>query len=211
MSIRSACYDFSTPPRLPPPASSNAMAIRRILTFPEAFLRESARPVKDIDGKLVTAIDDMVQTMYAAPGIGLAAPQIGLDQRVIVLDVNDDEDATPADRGKNLLRLVNPVIAEREGEITWEEGCLSVVDFRAEVKRAARVLVKAFDPDQKEIAIEADGLLAVALQHEIDHLEGTLFIDRLSRLKRDMYVRRVKKALREGKPIAQGRGADGAI
>ncbi|HZR81317.1 MAG TPA: peptide deformylase [Candidatus Binatia bacterium] len=186
------------------------MSIRRILTFPEPSLRGKAEAVDNIDGKTVAAIDDMVQTMYAAPGVGLAAPQIGVDQRIIVLDVADDEDQ-PGERGKHLLRIVNPVIAESEGEITWEEGCLSVVDFRAEVQRAARVLVKGYDPDQKEIAIEADGLLAVALQHEIDHLDGTLFIDHLSRLKRDMYVRRVKKALKEGKPIAQGRDAGGAI
>jgi peptide deformylase len=186
------------------------MAIRRILSFPEPFLRGTARPVENIDGKTVSAIDDMVQTMYAAPGIGLAAPQIGLDQRIIVLDVAEEEDETP-ERGKHLLKIVNPVIVESDGEITWEEGCLSVIDFRAEVKRAGRILLKGFDPDQKEIAIEAEGLLAVALQHEIDHLDGTLFIDRLSRLKREMYVRRVKKALREGKPIAQGRAENGAI
>jgi peptide deformylase len=149
----------------------------------------------------------MAQTMYAAPGIGLAAPQVGLDQRIIVLDVGPDEEEPGTERGKHLLHVVNPVIAESEGETTFEEGCLSVVDFRAEVKRAARVLVKGYDVDQRELSIEADGLLAVALQHEIDHLEGTLFIDRLSRLKREMYVKRVKKALRDGRPIAQSRGA----
>jgi peptide deformylase len=188
------------------------MAIRRILAFPEPSLRGKARPVENIDGKTVSAIDDMVQTMYAAPGIGLAAPQIGFDERIVVLDVAEVADGEePAERGKNLLRIVNPVIVESEGEIVWEEGCLSVIDFRAEVTRAAHVLIRGYDPDQKEIAIEADGLLAVALQHEIDHLDGTLFIDRLSRLKREMYVRRVKKALREGKPIGQGRSASGAI
>src|SRR5262249_11450584 len=152
---------------------------------------------------IVQSIDDMVQTMYAAPGVGLAAPQIGLDERIIVIDVGDDEEES--ERGKHLLRIVNPVIAESEGSIVWEEGCLSVIDFKAEVTRAERVLVRGYDPDQHEIAIEAEGLLAVALQHEIDHLEGTLFIDHLSRLKREMYAKRVRKALREGKPIAQGR------
>ena len=185
------------------------MSIRRILSFPEPSLRGKARPVENIDGKTVSSIDDMVQTMYAAPGIGLAAPQIGVDQRIIVLDVAEEDD--PPERGKHLLRIINPVIVESEGEITWEEGCLSVIDFRAEVKRAGHILLKGFDPDQKEISIEAEGLLAVALQHELDHLDGTLFIDRLSRLKREMYVRRVKKALREGKPIAQGRAESGAI
>lgn len=184
------------------------MAIRRILTYPEPFLRGAAHDVANIDGKTVASIEDMVQTMYAAPGIGLAAPQIGLDQRMVVLDVADEDEESP-EPGKHLLRLINPVVVESEGDIVWEEGCLSVVDFRAEVKRAARVLVKAYDVDQKEIAIEADGLLAVALQHEIDHLDGTLFIDRLSRLKREMYAKRVKKALREGRPIGAARSASG--
>lgn len=182
------------------------MPIRRILTFPEPSLRDVAQPVENIDGRLVDTIDDMVQTMYAAPGIGLAAPQIGLDRRVIVVDCMHDEDEG-VERGKHLLRICNPVIAESEGESTFEEGCLSVVDFRAEVKRAARVLLRGWDTEQREVELEADGLLAVVLQHEIDHLEGTLFIDHLSRLKRDMYVRRVKKALREGKPISHGRDA----
>ncbi|MBY0278432.1 peptide deformylase [Candidatus Binatia bacterium] len=184
------------------------MSIRRILTFPEPFLRETARPVENITGDTAKWIDDMAQTMYAAPGIGLAAPQVGLDQRIIVLDVAPDDDEEPGkDRGKHLIHVVNPVIVEADGETTFEEGCLSVVDFRAEVDRAARVLVRGWNLDQQEIEIEADGLLAVALQHEIDHLEGTLFIDRLSRLKRELYVKRVKKALREGRPIAQRRAA----
>ena len=187
------------------------MAIRRILTFPEPFLRGTAKPVANIDGTTAAAVEDMVQTMYAAPGLGLAAPQIGLDERIIVLDVASDEEQPATERGKNLLRIVNPVIVEAEGETVWEEGCLSVIDFRAEVKRAARILLKGYDIDQKEIAIEADGLLAVALQHEIDHLDGTLFIDHLSRLKRDMYVRRVKKAQRDGKPIAPPRSASDDI
>ncbi len=183
------------------------MAIRRILTFPEPFLRGIARPVENITGETAKIVEDMAHTMYAAPGIGLAAPQIGLDQRIIVLDVGDDDEEPQKERGKNLIHLVNPVIVESEGETTFEEGCLSVIDFRAEVPRAARVLVKGWDLDQRELAIEADGLLAVALQHEIDHLDGKLFIDRLSRLKRELYVKRVKKALREGRPIASGRAA----
>ena len=150
----------------------------------------------NIDGALVGTIDDMVETMYAAPGVGLAAPQIGLPQRVIVLDVD------PENKGKHLLKVINPVIAEREGEIVWEEGCLSVRDFTAEVHRAARVLVRGYTPDEKEIAIEGSDLLAVALQHEIDHLDGKLFLYRLSRLKRDLYRRRLKKLEREGREPA---------
>lgn len=208
MWIRSACYELKHPASFPsfPDAAPIDMAIRRILKFPEPSLRGTAQPVANITGETAQWIEDMAQTMYAAPGLGLAAPQVGLDQRIIVLDVGEDDDPEK-ERGKHLLHLVNPVIVEAEGETTFEEGCLSVVDFRAEVQRAARVLVKGWDVDQREVAIEADGLLAVALQHEIDHLEGTLFIDHLSRLKREMYVKRVKKALREGRPIAQGRGA----
>jgi peptide deformylase len=186
------------------------MGIRRILTFPEPFLRGTARPVENITGDTAKWIEDMAQTMYAAPGIGLAAPQVGLDQRIIVLDVGPDDEEPGKDRGKHLLHVVNPVIVEADGETTFEEGCLSVVDFRAEVDRAARVLVKGWDVNQRELEIEADGLLAIALQHEIDHLEGTLFIDRLSKLKREMYVKRVKKALREGRPIAPKRAASDA-
>ena len=167
--------------------------IRRILRYPEPLLKKVATAVPQIDGALVGTIDDMVETMYAAPGVGLAAPQIGLSQRVIVLDVDHEN------KGKHLLKIVNPVIAEREGEILWEEGCLSVRDYVAEVKRAARVLVRGYTPDQQEIAIEGTGLLAVALQHEIDHLDGKLFLDRISRLKRDLYRRRLKKMERDGR------------
>jgi peptide deformylase len=173
--------------------------IRRIYTYPEPVLKEVAADVDDIDGAVATALDDMVETMYAAPGVGLAAPQIGLSQRMIVLDVDHEN------KGKQLLKLVNPVIAEAEGEVLWEEGCLSVRDYQAEVLRAERVLVKAWTTDQKEIEIEGTGLLAVALQHEIDHLNGTLFIDRLSRLKRDLYKRRLKKLEREGRESAPRR------
>ena len=167
--------------------------IRPILTYPEPVLKQVAAEVPNIDGALVGTIDDMVETMYAAPGVGLAAPQIGLSQRVIVLDVDTEN------KGKHLLKLINPVIAEQEGEILWEEGCLSVVDYVAEVRRAARVLVRGYTPEGKEVAIEGTDLLAVALQHEIDHLDGKLFLDRLSRLKRDLYRRRLKKLEREGR------------
>jgi len=162
-------------------------------------LKEVAKPVADIDGMVAKTIDDMVETMYAAPGVGLAAPQIGLSERVIVLDVDHEN------KGKQLLKLVNPVIVESEGEVLWEEGCLSVRDYQAEVLRAERVLVKGWTTEQKEVEIEGTGLLAVALQHEIDHLNGTLFLDRLSRLKRDLYRRRLKKLEREGREPAPRR------
>ena len=179
------------------------MALKKILTYPEVTLTEIANDVANIDGKVVQAFDDMVETMYAAPGIGLAAPQIGIGERMIIVDIGDDEDGGGT-QGKNLIELINPVITEEDDElITSEEGCLSVIDYRAEVTRPSRIVVSGWTRDQKEISVEAEGLLAICLQHEIDHLEGTLFLDRLSRLKRNMYSKRVKKALREGRPITR--------
>jgi peptide deformylase len=172
--------------------------MQRIYTFPEEILKQVAAPVRSIDGKLAAFLDEMAQTMYAAPGVGLAAPQVGLSERAIVLDCDSAEERAEG-RGRGLLKLVNPEIIQSDGSILWEEGCLSVVDFTAEVTRAARVLVRAFTPEEKEVRIEAEGLLAVALQHEIDHLDGKLFIDRISRLKRDLYKRKVKKLQREGR------------
>ena len=180
MSIPTVCYEFFV------------MAILEILKFPAPVLSKVAAPVKNINANTAQLVSDMLDTMYAAPGVGLAAPQVGASQRVIVLDVDHENP------GKLTYKLINPVITRSEGEVIWEEGCLSVVDFTAEVKRAAQVQVTAFDADEKEIKIDAEGLLAVALQHEIDHLDGKLFIDRISRLKRDLYARRRKKMLRSG-------------
>lgn len=168
------------------------MALRRILKYPAPELKELAVEVTAIDGRTDELLRDMAETMYAAPGVGLAAPQVGTSERVVVIDVGAEEP------GKQLLKLINPRIAEREGSVVWEEACLSVVDFSAEVRRSAKVLVHAWTLDQQEIEIEADDLLAVALQHEIDHLDGRLFIDRLSALKRDSYKRKIKRMLREG-------------
>src|SRR3984957_10635738 len=151
------------------------MALLKIRKFPDDTLKEPAAPVKNINGNVEGLIDSMVQTMYAAPGVGLAAPQIGES------------------------KLINPQVVEAEGKIVWEEGCLSVIDYTADVERAAHVLVRAWTPDEKEIEIEADELLAVALQHEIDHLDGKLFIDRISRIKRQLYKRKLKKLIKEGK------------
>jgi peptide deformylase len=172
--------------------------MQQIYKYPADVLKRVAKPVRTIDGKLVAFLDEMAKTMYAAPGVGLAAPQVGLSERAIVLDCDSAEERAQGG-GRGLLRLINPEILETEGTVVWEEGCLSVVDFTAEVKRAARVLVRALTPDEKELRIEADGLFAVAIQHEIDHLDGKLFIDRVSRLKRDLYKRRLKKMQREGR------------
>jgi peptide deformylase len=173
------------------------MALLKIRKFPDPALKEAAKPVENINGQLTGFIDSMVQTMYAAPGVGLAAPQVGDSRRIIVLDTDHENP------GKRLVKLINPEIVETEGSLIWEEGCLSVIDFTADVKRAAKVLVRAYTPDQQEIKIEGEGLLAVALQHEIDHLDGKLFIDRISRIKRELYRRRLAKMTKEGK--ADGR------
>jgi peptide deformylase len=169
------------------------MALLRIRKFPDDVLKRPARPVENINGELNSLVDSMAQTMYAAPGVGLAAPQVGESKRIIVLDTDHQEP------GKHLLKLINPRVVEAEGKIIWEEGCLSVIDYSAEVERAAKVLVRAWTPEQQEIEIEAEELLAVALQHEIDHLDGKLFIDRISRIKRELYRRKLKKMIKEGK------------
>ncbi len=170
------------------------MALREIFSYPDGVLKRRAVDVRHLTATEAALVEDMVETMYAAPGIGLAAPQVGVSQRIIVVDIDHERP------GANLLRIVNPIIAEREDTIVWEEGCLSVPDFTAEVTRAGRVLVTGWSLDEKEIAIEAEGLLAVALQHEVDHLDGKLFLDRISRLKRDLYKRRMRKLERHGKP-----------
>jgi peptide deformylase len=169
------------------------MALLKIRKFPDTALKQPATAVDQIDGRLNGFIDSMVQTMYAAPGVGLAAPQVGDSRRIVVLDTDHENP------GKHLLKLINPQVVEAEGSIIWEEGCLSVIDFTADVQRAEHVLVRAWTPDEKEIEIEADDLLAVALQHEIDHLDGKLFIDRISRIKRELYRRKITKMIKEGK------------
>jgi peptide deformylase len=164
------------------------MAIIPIFKLPEAVLRQEAREITEINGKLQRLIDDMGDTMYAAPGLGLAANQVGELQRLIVFDLSHKEG-----RPRKLQAVLNPCIVDGEGEITHEEGCLSVPDFAAEVRRQAQVLVKGLDREGKPIEIVGEGLLAIVLQHEIDHLNGVLFIDHISRLKRGLYLRRLKK------------------
>lgn len=168
-----------------------------ILKYPDVRLTKKADPVTEITEDTVRLVEDMLETMYAAPGVGLAANQVGVLQRIVVLDVDHENP------GKKIYKLINPVIARTEGKVIWEEGCLSVVDFTAEVRRAERIAVSALDEKGNDLKIEAEGLLSVALQHEIDHLDGKLFIDRISRLKRDLYVRRRKKMLRNGTEPAE--------
>lgn len=167
------------------------MSDLNILTFPDAFLKKTTKPVLNIDGNLQDVIDAMGNTMYNAPGVGLAAIQVGIDQSFLVYDL------APQDENRNLQVLINPKIIESEGHILSEnEGCLSVPDLRADVKRFARILVEGVDREGKPLRLEADGMLAIVLQHEIDHLNGTLFIDYISALKRQMYTRKIKKRLK---------------
>lgn len=167
------------------------MSKLEILTYPNKFLLNPTRALENIDGKVQEMINNMAATMYDAPGIGLAAIQVGWDKSLLIYDLS------PRDESRNLNVLVNPRIIASEGEIlSEEEGCLSVPDFRADVKRASRILVEGVDREGSPLRIEAEGLLAIVLQHEIDHLNGTLFIEHISTLKREMYKRRVKKQLR---------------
>lgn len=164
------------------------MAVLPIRTLPHPVLRQEARDINEINGELQRLIDDMAETMYAAPGLGLAANQVGELRRLIVFDVSHKEGGP-----RKLQVVLNPCIVAAEGEIIREEGCLSVTDFSAEVRRHAQVQIKGLDREGKTIEITGEGLLAVVLQHEIDHLNGILFIDHISRLKRGLFLRRLKK------------------
>jgi peptide deformylase len=167
--------------------------IRPILRFGADVLHRPAGTVSEITPEIERLIEDMIQTMYAAPGIGLAAPQVGVALRIFVVDVSVGRNAA------DLLTFVNPEFVEREGMQLEEEGCLSVPGFNATVARPARALLKGLDRDGNERLVEGTGLLARAFQHEMDHLEGTLFVDRLRGLQKDLIVRRIKKLSRAGK------------
>lgn len=168
------------------------MALLDILKYPDKFLRRTAAPVAEINDDIQQLIDDMAETMYNEPGVGLAATQVGRDARVIVYDISGD-----LEKGQYEV-LINPEITSQEGVfVTEKEGCLSVPDYKANVKRYARVTVKGLKRDGQPVALEAQDMAAAVFQHEIDHLNGTLFIDRISRLKRDMYKRRIKKQMRK--------------
>jgi peptide deformylase len=165
------------------------MAILDILHFPDPRLRNVARPVDVVDDDLRQLIDDMFDTMYEAPGIGLAAIQVNVPKRVIVIDISEDRSAP--------LALVNPEILERDGEEEMDEGCLSVPGFYETVQRAERIRFRALDRDGEPFEREADGLLAVCVQHEIDHLDGKLFVDYLSSLKRQRIRKKLEKGARQ--------------
>jgi peptide deformylase len=168
------------------------MAILRIITYPDPFLKKKTKPVEDINDDVQKLIEDMADTMYEAPGVGLAAIQVGEDRSIIVFDPEADKENRP------YQVLINPEIVSTEGEFLSEnEGCLSVPEFRSDVKRAEFTVVTGLDRNGNPVRMEAHGLLSVILQHEIDHLNGILFIERISSLKRGIYKRKVKKQLRE--------------
>ena len=169
------------------------MAILDVLHFPDPRLRRRAEPIEKITDEIRQLAADMLETMYDEPGIGLAAPQVGASIRLIVVDTEWTEENAE----RKPCVFVNPEIIERSGEITWNEGCLSVPDFTADVDRSENVVLRALDLDGNAITTTASGLRAVCFQHEIDHLDGVLFIDRISRLKRNLYVGKRKKALQE--------------
>jgi len=171
------------------------MAVREILKYPHPILKKRSEAISQIDGEVKKLIRDMRETMYDAGGIGLAACQVGVAQRVIVLDVS------PLDPQHNFFALINPEILSEEGEIDHEEGCLSVPDCLEKVRRKEMICVKGLSPEGMELEIRGDGILAIALQHEIDHINGILILDRVSRLKREIYRNKLKKEKRkEEKP-----------
>jgi peptide deformylase len=163
------------------------VAVLEILKYPHPILKKRSEEVDRIDGEVKKLIYDMAETMYEANGIGLAACQVGIPRRIIVLDVS------PIDPQQGLFSMINPEVISEEGEIDHEEGCLSVPDCLEKVKRIEKVRVKGISPEGKETEVAGEGILAFALQHEIDHLNGILILDRISRLKREIYRNKLKK------------------
>ncbi len=170
------------------------MARLTILEFPDPRLRTRAQPVEHVDDELRKLIDDMFETMYAAPGIGLAATQVNVHKRVLVIDISETRDQP--------LALINPEVIQRHGIEETEEGCLSVPGIYDKVTRAERIRVRALNRDGKSIEMDADGLLAVCIQHEIDHLDGKLFVDYLSELKRTRIRKKLEKERKDKRPAA---------
>lgn len=170
------------------------MSLLPIKIYPDPILKTVCEPAGKITREIQKLLDDMAETMYAAPGIGLAAPQVGVAARVIVVDVSWKEESSQ----RELFQLVNPKITAKSGEIEWDEGCLSIPGFTQIMRRARQVVVEALDRGGKPVTIEGKDLLAVCLQHEIDHLDGKLIIDQASRLKRKLYLDKLKKGTAKG-------------
>jgi len=167
------------------------MALLKIIRFPDARLRTVAKPVADVSENIRNLLDDMLETMYAAPGIGLAATQVNVHKQIVVIDISEEKNQPHV--------FINPVITKKDGEETSEEGCLSVPEYYAEVKRAETVTVEALDKNGEKFTLDADGLLAVCIQHELDHLKGKLFIDYLSPLKQKRLRKKLEKQAKQQK------------
>lgn len=165
------------------------MSILPIVIYPDPVLKTACEPVEKVTKEIQKLLDDMAETMYAAPGIGLAAPQVGIKKRVMVIDISWKDEKSE----KKLLQMVNPKIIRREGAIEWEEACLSIPGFAQTMQRSEKVTVEALDKRGKTFSTEAQGLLAICLQHEIDHLDGKLIIDKASRLRKNLYLEKLKK------------------
>ncbi len=163
------------------------MAVLEIKKYPDKILTERTSVVKEITSEVQKLIDDMIETMYAAPGVGLAANQVGVPKQVLIIDVSSKEERVP------LITLINPEIISLEGEANFEEGCLSLPGYTTMLKRAEIVRVKGLDRNGKSVEIEGKGLMSRALQHEIDHLNGILLIDRIGRIKREFFIKRYKR------------------
>ncbi|MFO0688283.1 MAG: peptide deformylase [Myxococcota bacterium] len=169
------------------------MPLREVVLFPDPRLKLVSKPIDEITDEIRQLAADMIEVMYDEPGIGLAAPQVGASVRMFVIDTEwSDEEV-----GRHPMVVINPEISEREGRITWDEGCLSVPDYNAVVERDAKITLRGLDLEGKPIVERAEGLRAVCIQHEVDHLDGILFIDRISRLKRSLYVKKRRKQLAE--------------
>lgn len=169
------------------------MAVLEIVTYPNPTLTGRAEEVEKVDGKIRKLISDMVDTMYANGGVGLAAPQVGVSKRVIVVDIR------PYDPSASLISIVNPEVVSERGDVLHEEGCLSVPECVEGIKRRQWIKVRGLDKRGREIEVEGEGMLAIALQHEIDHLNGSVILDRMSRIKRDLHKKRLRKAKMKAK------------
>lgn len=166
---------------------------KELVKYPSPILRQIAKPVKKIDDSIREILSDMVDTMYAEDGVGIAAPQIGVPLRLVAIDLA----GAVENNEPGLLKIVNPEIIQREGEIEWEEGCLSVPDMRVKMKRSQKLTARFLDENGEHHEIKVQGLLAIAFQQEIDHLDGKLIIDSVSRLKQEIYLKKIKKAAQE--------------
>ncbi len=174
------------------------MAVLPIITAPDKRLKLKCMPVETVDADIARLLDDMLDTMYLAPGVGLAAPQVGVTKRLLVVDVSKDKDA------RDPHRMVNPELLWTSDEIVnYEEGCLSLPDHYAEVERPARIKVRFLDETGTARELEAEGLLATCIQHEMDHLEGVLFVDHISNIKRNMILRKLRKAKKQDAVAAE--------